>query len=198
MARTLTLILGILTLCVGCLAPTADGPAGGAGAAGPGAPVATQIAAVAATTRPAGATALPVSLAVDTSVVPVSLSRPPADAARAFDLCLIDEWVGRNGAQVIAGLGKIDHATGAYHYAPLTGLEPELKSDDPAWMVQFRGDIRMPMSNTIYVDPTCVVVDGGDGGFFATGGVRQVGSDVVKAPAAVAFAPDRALPPPKP
>ena len=40
-------------------------------------------------------------------------------------------------------------------------------------MVQYKGDIRMPRSNTIYIDPTWIVVDGG---FFGTGGVRQVGS----------------------
>jgi predicted small lipoprotein YifL len=131
-------------------------------------------------------------------IAPVSVSRPPAEAARAFEVCSVPGWVDRNGIDVIAGIGRISHANEAAHYARLTGREPELQSDKPAWIVQFRGDIRMPWSNTIYVDPACVVVDGGDGGFFGTGGVREVGSDVTRTPQPIAAEPDRLLPPPQP
>jgi hypothetical protein len=129
---------------------------------------------------------------------PVSLSQPPVDAARAFELCAVRGWVERDGIDVIAGIGRIDHAYDAAHYARLTGREPELQSDQPAWIVQFRGDIRMAWSNTVYVDPTCIVVEGGDGGFFGTGTVREVGSGVTRTPQPVPAEPDRLLPPPQP
>jgi hypothetical protein len=139
-----------------------------------------------------------VSPAVDQAIEPVSISKPPTDAARTFEMCGVQQWIDRNGIEVVAGLGRIDHAMDALHYVRLTGREPELKSDSAAWIVQFRGDIRMAWSNTIYMDPACIVVDGGDGGFFGTGGVRELGSDVVREPPADAVQPDRALPPPKP
>lgn len=130
-------------------------------------------------------------------VTPISLSQPPADAARTFEICAVRGWVERDGIDVIAGIGRIDHAYEAAHYVRLTGREPELQSDQPAWIVQFRGDIRVAWSNTVYVDPACIVVDGGDGGFFGTGATRQVGSNVTTTPRPIAAEPDRALPPPR-
>lgn len=131
-------------------------------------------------------------------IVPISLSQPPADAARAFEICAIRGWVDRDGIDVIAGIGRIDHAYDAARYVRLTGREPELQSDQPAWIVQFRGQIRMAWSNTVYVDPACIVVDGGDGGFFGTGATREVGSNVTTTPRPVPTEPDRLLPPPRP
>jgi hypothetical protein len=134
----------------------------------------------------------------EAAISPVSLSRPPADAARAFEVCSVRGWVDQRGIGVIAGLGRVPHAIDAPHYARLTGREPELQSNKPAWIVQFRGEIRMPWSNTVYVDPACIVVDGGDGGFFSTGATRDVGSEVTTTPRPVAAEPDRTLPPPRP
>lgn len=136
--------------------------------------------------------------AVEPVIAPVSLSQPPADAARAFEICAVRGWVDRNGIDVIAGIGRIGHANEAAHYARLTGREPELQSDKPAWIVQFRGDIRMPWSNTVYVDPACIVVEGGEGGFFGTGTVQELGSGVARTPQPVVAEPDRLLPPPQP
>jgi hypothetical protein len=151
---------------------------------------------------PLGSSPPPTAPIVVTAASPepgaVSLSHPPADAARAFELCSVRGWVEAKGIDVIRGIGRIDHADEAFHYARLTGNEPELQSDKPAWIVQFRGDIRMAMSNIVYVDPVCIVVDGGDGGFFTTGTVREVGSGVVRTPQPVPMEPDRALPPPQP
>lgn len=137
-------------------------------------------------------------VSVEAAITPVSLSQPPADAARAFDVCSVRGWVDQKGIGVIAGLGRTEHAIDAPHYARLTGREPELQSEKPAWIVQFRGEIRMPWSNTVYVDPACIVVDGGDGGFFSTGAAREVGSEVTTTPRPVAAEPDRTLPPPRP
>jgi hypothetical protein len=190
-----TLILMIVALGVfACSAPAAVNPGSGVetASATPRATIAADVA------KPAATEAAAAAAAVDASIAAISLSEPPADAARAFELCLVNEWVAASGSDVIAGLGHIEHATDAIHYARLTGRDPELKSGSGAWMVQYKGDIRMPRSNTIYIDPTCIVVDGGDGGFFGTGGVRQVGSDAVRQPPEDSSTPDRALPAPKP
>jgi hypothetical protein len=151
---------------------------------------------------PLGSSPGPTDAAVVTAASPppgtVSLSHPPADAARAFELCSVRGWVDAKGMDVIAGIGRIDHANEAFHYARLTGNEPELQNDKPAWIVQFRGDIRMAMSNIVYVAPACIVVDGGDGGFFSTGTVKEIGSEVIRTPQPVPAEPDRELPPPQP
>ena len=144
--------------------------------------------------RVGGSSALP----VDPAIQPVSVSNPPAAAARTFEVCLVNELVARNGIGVIAGIGRIDHASDAIHYARLTRREPELQTDKPAWLVQFRGDIRLPGGGRAFVDPTCIVVEGGDGGFFATGGVRDPASGNASTPLPDAVSPDRALPPPMP
>ncbi len=193
MKRTLTLMVLALGV-MACTDPAAAVPGSSIGAASPmpGTTIAADV------PKPAATEEAPAAPAVDASIAAISLSKPPAEAARAFELCLVNEWVAASGSDVISGLGHIDHATDALHYARLTGRDPELKSDSGAWMVQFKGDIRIPWSDTIYVDPTCIVVDGGDGGFFGTGGVRQVGSDAVRQPPADSSTPDRALPAPKP
>ena len=144
--------------------------------------------------RVGGSSALP----VDPAIQAVSVSNPPAAAARTFEVCLVNELVARNGIGVIAGIGRIDHASDAIHYARLTRREPELQTDKPAWLVQFRGDIRLPGGGRAFVDPTCIVVEGGDGGFFATGGVRDPVSGSVSTPLPDVVSPDRALPPPLP
>ena len=47
---------------------------------------------------------------IDPAVAPVSLSDPPADAARAFEVCLVPEIVSRYGSAAITGFGRIGHA----------------------------------------------------------------------------------------
>ncbi len=69
------------------------------------------------------------------------------------------------GSDVISGPDHIDNATDAVHYARLTGRDPGLKSDSGAWVIQYSGDICIPWSDATYIDPTCIVVDGGDEGF---------------------------------
>jgi hypothetical protein len=193
MKRTLTLMVIALGV-MACTDPAAALPVSSAGHASPipGATIAADA------PKPVATKEAPAAPAVDESIAAISLSDPPAEAARAFELCFVNEWVAASGGDVISGLGHIEHATDATHYARLTGRDPELKSASGAWIVQYKGDIRMPLSNAIYIDPTCIVVDGGDGGFFGTGGVRQVGSDAVRQPPDDASTPDRALPAPKP
>lgn len=197
MRKALVSLFAILAL-TGCVAPGArdrQPDPGDADQLAPtaGSSIAPAGAAVAATDLPARE---PFSLPVDADIAPISLANPPADAARAFELCRIHDWVDRKGPEVIAGIGRIDRAREAVHYARLTGLEPEIQSESPAWMAQFRGEIRVDWE-LAFIDPTCIVV-GGDGGFFGTGPVKQVGSDVTITPQPVKQEPDRALPPPQP
>jgi hypothetical protein len=199
MNRAMILILGAFALSMGCLAPVPPIPSNAEPAPASVPPrSASRVAEVAESTDPTGTIDTPSVTAVDPAVEPVSLSSPPPQAARTFELCLIRGWVDRNGPDVIAGMGRIDHATDAFHYVRLTQTEPELQSDRPAWIVSFRGDIRMAWSNTIYVNPACIVVNGGDGGFFGNGGVRQLGSEAPRLPPIVPVEPDRALPAPLP
>ena len=170
---------------VASLDPAGSSPASSAGSSDASATPASD---------PTGATE---GVPIDPTVAPVSLSNPPADAARAFEVCLVPEIVSRYGSAAITGLGRIEHASDAPRYARLSARNPELQSDRPAWVVQFRGDIRLPGGLT-YLDPTCIVVDGGDGGFFGTGGVRDSVSGAVSTPLPDASTPELALPPPNP
>jgi hypothetical protein len=147
-------------------------------------------------TPPAGspseiaATGLP----VDTSIEPVSLSHPSPEAAEALRICQVNEGI---GADQVSGMGRIPHARDAFRYVPLTGLEPEIQTDAPAWIVTFTGEVPMPKSGEIWIDPTCIVVGGG-GGMYATGPVEITSSHVTVTPPPGNQQPDLALPPPLP
>ena len=130
-------------------------------------------------------------LPVDPSIEPVSLSDPSSEAADALRVCQVLDNI---GADKVSGMGRISHARDAVRYAPLTGVEPEIQTDAPAWLVTFKGEVPMPMSGEIWIDPTCVVV-GGDGGFYATGAVKILSSDVTVTPLPTKQKPDLALPP---
>ncbi|HET7678384.1 MAG TPA: hypothetical protein VFK38_11105 [Candidatus Limnocylindrales bacterium] len=91
-------------------------------------------------------------------------------------------------------MGKIPRARDVVRYAKLVGVEPEIQSNEPAWIVQFQGEVPMPMSGEIWTDPTCIVV-GTDGGFYATGPVKNVGSGAVYTPLPPKQMPEFALPP---
>lgn len=131
--------------------------------------------------------------AVDPRVEPISLANPPAAAGPAFEICRIRDWVARYGPEVISGAGRIDRARDAVHYVALTGREPEIQIDEPAWIVQFRGDIRVDW-HLVFTDPVCIVVNGA-GGFHGTGPVRVVDTGAVITPQPAASVPDLALPP---
>ena len=92
-----------------CTDPAAVNPGSGVGTAS-----ATPRAIIAADApKPAVTEAAAAAHAVDASIAAISLSEPPADAARAVELCLVNEWVAASGSDVITGLGHIGHATDA-------------------------------------------------------------------------------------
>ena len=199
MNRVIVLIMGMCALGTGCLAPVPPVPRIAETSSVSSPPTAASpTAQLPESTRPTTTIDTPSEVAVDPFVDPVSLSAPPPDAARTFEMCAIRQWIDRDGLDVIAGLGRIDHANDAFHYVRLTQREPELEFDRPAWIVSFRGEVRMAMSNTIYLSPACIVVSGGDGGFFGSNGTRQVQSNVRSQPVVVPVEPDRALPAPLP
>lgn len=123
-------------------------------------------------------------LPVDTSLKPVSRSRPAADAKAAVEACwpLDDPNIG--------GAALIRSANEAGRYAPFVGTEPELQSDDPIWLVQYRGEYEL--RGVVMIDPTCAVVEGTPV-LFLTHGARQ-GDKVVEAPPPKS-PPSMALPP---
>jgi hypothetical protein len=111
----------------------------------------------------------------DTSdLTPVSYSNPGA-AAGAIESCLVDRY-----RAIVTGMAKVEHARDLPNYVPLTGLEPEIQTDDAAYVVRFHGDLAIGAlvrggggGDWILRDPTCVVV-GSDRSFFNTGGSYDV------------------------
>ncbi len=79
---------------------------------------------------------------------------------------------------------------------PITGREPELATDAPAWIVQFEGELRLDPF-LVWIDPTCVVVDD-KRLYVGTGPVRDLSSGVTMTPPPISEGPDRALPPLQP
>ena len=129
---------------------------------------------------------------VDPSITPVSLSHPPSGAAEALRICQVGDLI---GADVVSGFGEVPHARDAVRYSNLTGAEPELRTDAPAWLVQVRGEVPMLTSGEVWIDPTCIVVDG-NGGWYATGPVRDATSGVLETAPSVGEEPDLSLPAP--
>jgi hypothetical protein len=104
----------------------------------------------------------PTASAEVSDLTPVSLSAPSAMAADGIRLCGVQQR-----ATQIAAIGIIDHARLLPYYVPLTGREPEIQTDSPAFVVQFSGTIRMnprgQPGHPAYVDAqgvTCIVLNG--------------------------------------
>lgn len=162
-------------MLVGLLVSITTAACGGAGTSVPGA-------------APSGHAATPVALPVDSSLTPVSRSSPSSQAARAFDLCgvadLRDSAASAPSSAIadfsqVAGMALVPSARDVGKYMPTYGSEAELKTDQPAWVIQFTGSIptrQGPRSNL-----TCVVIGDfpivysafGDGTSTPAPGVRQ-------------------------
>lgn len=97
------------------------------------------------------------------------------------------------GLDSIAGMGEISAANRATDYASLSGLEPELFTDKPAWVIQFQGSVPQPLERETWIDPVCVEIDG-HGGLYATGPVIME-SGKLWTPAPIANPPSLSLPP---
>jgi hypothetical protein len=105
-----------------------------------------------------------------TEVEPVSQSNP-GDAASAIRDCEVERF-----KDMVAGMGRVEHARDLPDYVPLTGREPEIATDTEAWAVTFRGDLPLGLQGRgggagewSLRDPTCVWI-GGVRSFLETGG----------------------------
>jgi hypothetical protein len=131
---------------------------------------------------------------VDPTIEPVSASAPSPDARKVMELCLALKLSGEVDVEHVAGMGLIPHARDAVRYVPLTGREPELETDEPAWLIQLRGEILLPRGFGTAFDPTCVVV-GGDRYLYITGPIFHRGETTLTTPLPIETPPDLLLPP---
>ena len=122
-------------------------------------------------------------------VLPVSISNPGEGALDAFAKCHVGDQF---SIEQVAGMGQVSSATDLFHYVPLTGREPEFKADNPAWVIQFRGEL--PMRFGLWTDPVCIVT-ADHFGYYATGASKDYNSDKVMTPEPPPTPPDRSLPP---
>jgi hypothetical protein len=183
--RSWALTLAVATVILtGCAAPrgnsSAPSPTGIATAPSP---------AMATADGPASASP---ALPIDPAIAPISIRNHSAEAEAAFQACHIDQY----GFQAVAGMGLVPTAAALAKYAPFSGREPQLKLPGPVWLVQFKGEIPMPKSGEIWIDPVCIKATG-DQGYFAVNGVRSPSGEFV-APLPAATAPTFRLPPLQP
>lgn len=115
---------------------------------------------IASCSRPAAGE--PSTPSLDSDVTPVSLSSARGLAADGLEGCGVSMY-----ADQVRGIGVLERSTLLPRYVPLTGREPEIKPDRPAFAVLFEGSIRLPLrggpGSPSYQDiesATCVFIDG--------------------------------------
>lgn len=129
---------------------------------------------------------------IDLSIAAVSRSDPSPAAQAALSACGASgpKGVGVTTAFVISGMGLVPHARDVPEYVPLWGIEPEIQTDKPAWVIQMAG--RVDWGDSWGVDPVCVVIDGASS-MFEPGTYGRGTQTVV--PPTPSRSPTRALPP---
>ena len=132
----------------------------------------------------------PVSSSLEPTISPVSISNPSPGAKDAFEKCHIGDMI---PIEKVAGMGQVSSAKDLLHYVALTGREPQLQEESPAWVIQITGEVQQ-RGNEIWIDPTCIVT-ANDLGFYATGPVRSTETGQVLEPEPPSERPDRSLPP---
>ena len=121
-----------------------------------------------------------------TDLAAVSKSDPSPDASIALDACSITDTkgvFGKNGPlgiDLVVGMGQVPHARDAAKYVRLAGVEPEIQTDDPAWLIVVSGPIQLPLGPKMW-DATCVYVDG-TATWFITGNHEEDGKLLTPAP----------------
>jgi hypothetical protein len=92
----------------------------------------------------------------------VSVSHLSAEAGQALQACSITDkegYVPGFGFGVVGGMAEVTPASDAVKYVPLWGIEREIQTEAPAWVISVRGDVVLP-PGTLTRNPTCVVVNG--------------------------------------
>jgi hypothetical protein len=176
--------------------PSGPGPVGSAGIGAAASESAESLPSTTASSddRSTAPTSTPAaSRPLDPAIAAVSRSHPGPDAQRAMDLCGVKEY----GIGTVGGMGLIADARRVPDYVPLTGREPELAVDKPAWVIAFRGWIPMITRSrspiTEVEDPVCVLIDDVPS-MFSPGANRGAGGLLVTPPPSKAM-PIFALPP---
>jgi len=72
----------------------------------------------------------------DGGLTPVSISNPSAGAKDALARCHIGD---QYAIEQVASMGQVPLAKDLPHYVPLTGREPQLSDNGPAWVIRLRG-----------------------------------------------------------
>ena len=89
----------------------------------------------------------------------VSLSNPTGEERDVMLQCRVLEYPDQ-----VVGMAKVPNASDLPLYVRLTGNEPEIQTDKPAWVVSFGGEVRIPTVSQAGIitatTPTCVIVDG--------------------------------------
>ncbi len=153
----------LLVMLVGCTAP------GGASSSAASSSQETT----APSTRPDTNTSEPTSVTgrpVDPRIAPVSRSSPSAEARQALDACLIPD---EKRLDQVIGMGLVPRTTDLYRYIKIPATPNEIQKDSSAWAIALRGEVPQAMSDEIWFDPTCVIIDG-EQGWFATGAMQKV------------------------
>ena len=124
---------------------------------------------------------------IDTSLESPRLSALPDEARQALLACEVDSGI-------VGGMALIPSAREIPKYARFYGVEPELQTDQPAWVIQINGDLPSRTGSLLH-DPTCVVI-GGIATMFVSNGETIGGVTITPAPQAKA--PVLELPPLEP
>jgi hypothetical protein len=104
---------------------------------------------------------------VETGPIVPSLAVVPrthlhAEADQAITACNVN-W------DRIGGIGLVPRARDVPLYAPVSPQTIEIQSDQPAWVIQIRGQFTAVLAPGTMLDPTCVVINGSQT-LFGTGG----------------------------
>ena len=139
MRRTLATVVALAVVAIACATRTTSAPS-------------------------ATASSLPAAPPADTSITPISLSHPGAEAAAVIERCV----AGVSDAAVVA-IGEIRRARDAWQYVPIPKDEPSIQSYEPMWIVQLRGTYTFPTPSGagpgagVWHDPVCIVRTGESG-----------------------------------
>jgi hypothetical protein len=88
---------------------------------------------------------------------PVSLGHPTSEERDVIAKCGVDQ----HSSQVI-GMGLVQRAKDLPRFVRLTGAEPEIQTDKPAWAVAYGGQMSLATrghAGSVFSDPICVVID---------------------------------------
>ncbi len=94
------------------------------------------------------------ALRLDPAIKPVSISKANAEEQRAIDLCISYGFT----VEDVAGMGRVPRAKRLQARAARSA-EPDLTNDQPVWVVDYRGMLRLPRGGGVARDPICFLTE---------------------------------------